>query len=341
MATMDITNAAELTLMANENVMPKRFLASFFKPLQHNTRDVQIDFVNGSQKLAPFVRDGQAATISNRGGFSTRFVHCYGIELKRPTAAFDSLKRQPGEPAVVVGAVSPNVRAAAMAGRDIRELKGMTYRTLEKIISDGFFAGKYDITDAAGSVIDSIDFGRDTALNLDTLNWSQSGYKGIDSDLDDMATGVAQKSGKTATDVILGSAASKAALSNDAFLKKLDTKNLDGLRATMNVTAEGRGARLIGSVGGMRLWRYDEIYKDENGQVHTIVPANGVLVLSDALQATLHQGVVGDNDIGWFASEFAVDTWPEKDPAVQWLRVRSAMLPVIEEINATCVATIA
>jgi hypothetical protein len=64
-------------------------------------------------------------------------------------------------------------------------------------------------------------------------------------------------------------------------------------------------------------------------------------MLSDEMQATLHRGIVGDNDIGWFEGEFAADTWYEKDPSVQWLRLRSAPLPICEQIDATCVATIA
>ena len=63
-------------------------------------------------------------------------------------------------------------------------------------------------------------------------------------------------------------------------------------------------------------------------------------MLSDSMQATLHRGIVGDNDIGWFEGEFAADTWCQKDPSVQWLRLRSAPLPICEQIDATCVATI-
>ena len=340
MATVDITDAKELTLAVNNNVMPKRFLASFFTTVTHQTRDVMIDFVEGSQKLAPFVRDGDKATEAKRGDFKTRFVHCYGIELTRRTSAFEALKRLPGEPAVVVSGLSPAARAAELAGRDLKDLKGMTYRTIEKIIADGFFNGSYDITDAAGNKIDSIDFGRDAALSL-SKTWSGTSYKSIDSDLDAAAVLVGQYSGLTATDIVMGSEAAKIALENDAFLKKLDTKNLDGLRASLTVTADARGARLIGSVGGMRVWRYDEIYKDASGNIQNIVPKNKVLVLSEDLQATLHQGVVGDNDIGWFEGEFCADTWHEKNPAVDYLRVRSAPLPVIEQINASCVITVA
>ena len=111
--------------------------------------------------------------------------------------------------------------------------------------------------------------------------------------------------------------------------------------AAKNFKMEGIGARLVGVIGGLRVWRYDEVFKNAAGNKVSIIPANGVLMLSDEMQATLHRGIVGDNDIDWFEGEFAADTWYEKDPSTQWLRLRSAPLPICEQIDATCVATIA
>lgn len=336
---IDITTASELTLAVNNDTSPRRFLTSFFKPLDHNTRDIMIDFVEGSQKLAPFVRDGDSATVSHRGGYKSRFVHAYGIELKRPTRAFDCLKRLPGEVPVSGKAVKPEVRAAELAGRDLKELKGKVYRTIEKIVSDSFFNGKFDITDKDGKVIDSVDLGRSASHSI-SKTWSTSGYKAIDTDLELMASLINEDSGLTATDAIVGKEAYAKMMQNADFLKKLDTKNLDGVRATMNFKMEGNGARLVGSVGSIRIWRYDEVFKDASNNKVAMVPADKVLMLSDAMQATLHRGIVGDNDIGWFEGEFAADTWYEKDPSVQWLRLRSAPLPICEQIDATCIATI-
>ena len=339
MATVDVTSASELTLAVNNDAAPRRFLASFFKPLDHNTRDIMIDFVEGSQKLAPFVRDGDSATVSHRSGYKTRNVHAYGIELKRPTRAFDCLNRLPGEVPISNKSLDPSVRAAELAGRDLKELKGDVYRTVEKIISDGFFTGTVTIKDKDGVEIDHVDLGLKDTHKLEKT-WSTANYKGIDTDLEEMATLINEDSGLTATDVILGKNVSAKVFQNDAFLKKLDTRNLEGVRAAMNFKMEGLGARLVGSIGGLRLWRYDEIYRDASNNKVSIIPADKLIMLSDSMQATLHRGIVGDNDIGWFEGEFAADTWYQKDPSVQWLRLRSAPLPICEQIDATCVATI-
>lgn len=336
--TIDVADSKELTRQINNNLQPNRFLATFFKTLTHNTKDVMIDFVEGSQKLAPYIRDGQESTITSRDGYSTRNVHCYDISLKRRTTAFDCLKRLPGEAPVTVSAMDPDERASVLSGRDMDELQGRIRRSVEKLISDAMFTGKLSIKDAKGVVIDSVDLGLDASHKL-TKAWSTSNYKGIVSDLEEAATKVAEDSGLTASDVILGSSAADTAYKNDFFLKQLDTKNLAGLAASVNLRVN-RGARLIGAVGGLRIWRYDEIYKDASDKKRSIIPADGVVVLADQLQATLHYGVAGDVENGFFEGEFAADTWFEKDPPVQWLRVRSAPLPIIEQIAGVATITV-
>lgn len=338
MVDIDITDAKELTHQINNNLQPNRFLASFFTTLTHNTKDVMIDFVEGSQKLAPYIRDGQESTITNRDGYATRSVHCYDISLKRRTTAFDCLKRLPGEAPIVANAVSPEDRASELAARDMNELQGRIRRSVEKLISDAMFTGKVSIKDASGKEIDSVDLGLAASHKL-TKAWSTSNYKGVVSDLEEAATKVAEDSGLTASDVILGSSAADTAFKNDFFLKQLDTKNLAGVAATVNLRVN-RGARLVGTVGGLRVWRYDEIYKDASNTKHSIIPADGVVVLADQLQATLHYGIAGDIENGFFEGEFAADTWFEKDPPVQWLRVRSAPLPIIEQIAGLATITV-
>ena len=340
MPTIDITDAKELTRQVQTNLPAKRFLTSFLRPLTHNTKDVMIDFVKDSQKLAPYIRDGQASTVSNRGGYSSRSVHCYDISLKRTTTAFDVLKRLPGEAPVVQGAMSPNERAATLAAADMRDLMNKVYRTTEKMVSDAMFTGAISIKDAAGNNIDSVNFGGSATHNDATSKgWSSASYKGIVSDLDAAAVLISKDSGLTATDVVLGSTAAGYAMQNDHFLKQLDTKNLNIGQAELTVKLQGNGARLVGVINGLRVWRYDEVFQDAAGNVQSMVPANKVLVLSSDMVATLHYGVTGDIENGFFEGESSASTWYEKDPAAQWLRVRSAPLPILEQIDGLAVFT--
>lgn len=336
---IDITDAKELTLAINKNVAPGRFLTSFFKKLTHNTKDVLIDFVEGSQTLAPYIRDGQESTISNRGGYLTRSVHCYDISLKRKTNAFDALKRLPGEAVAVANAKNPSERCAELAARDMSELQGKVYRTIEKKISDALFTGSLDITDAAGNVIETVNLGMKDSHKLSKA-WSSNGYKKIGSDIDAAAVLVARDSGLTATDVIFDSESYATASENDAFIKELDTRFVNNGALNNTVERNGLGARFMGMYKGMRVWRYDEVFKAADGNVYGIIPQNKVVVLSADLQATLHFGIAGDVEHGFFEGEFMADTWYEKDPSCQWIRVRSAPLPIIEQIDGVAVITV-
>lgn len=350
MAAIDITDARELTKVVNNNLAPHRFLTSFFQVQTHNTKDVLIDFVEGSTTIAPYIRDGAESTISNRGGYSSRNIHCYDISLKRRTTAFDALKRLPGEAPIVEGAKSPSERCAELVASDLRDLQNVVNRSIEKAVSDSIFTGSLSIKDADGKVIDSLTLGLKDSHNkikdapatptgTDKLDWSSTSTAiSILGDIEDMASLIGQDSGLTATDIIVGSDVAKTILGNEKFLKNLDTKYLDA--GSLEIAPmQNRGARLLGLVGGLRLWRYDEIYK-EGSTTSPMVPAKKLVVLSNELKATLHYGVAGDIENGFYEGEFAVSTWYEKDPSVQWLRVRSAPLPVIEQIDGLVVASI-
>lgn len=210
---------------------------------------------------------------------------------------------------------SPPTNASELLGNDLFDLMKKVYKTTEKNVSDAMFNGVVNITDVNGNVIDTINLGAKATHNDSTSKgWETASYKGIVKDLDKAAVLIAQDSGLTATDVILGSAAANAAMQNDHFLKMLDTKNLNAGNVELTTKLQGNGARLLGMVNGMRVWRYDEIYKDAMGNVNSIVPANKVLVLSADLAATLHYGVTGDVENGFFEGEASSSTWYEKDP---------------------------
>lgn len=335
---IDITSAQELTVAINKKEVPGRFLSSFFKKLTHNTRDIDIDFVEGSDTIAPYIRDGEASTVSNRGGFATRTVHCYGISLKRKTTAFDCLKRLPGEVIASGKAMSPEARAAELAGRDMKDLQNKIIRTIEKQVSDAMFTGVVSITDANGNEIGSVNLGMKDSHKI-AKTWSTEGYKNIGKDLDDAAVVVAQDSGLTVTDAVFGSSAINEALTNTAFMKQLDTKNVNAGALELTVKRNNLGARYVGMYNGIRIWRYDEKCTIGSESVG-MVPANKVLLISEDIQATLHYGIVGDKKVGYFEGEFMADTFSDDDPPCDWLRVRSAPLPIVEQIDGLAFITV-
>lgn len=343
MDNFEITTPVELTQALIENMPTARFLtANFFGEQVHGTEMVGVDIVKGTRKIAPFVaRNGESVT-SHRDDYTTKFFNTHSISLKRPTDAIDMFKRAPGEGIVYVGSArNPAEAAAEILGRDQAELANMVLRTIEKYASDAFFDGKVTINDANGNELDEIDFGVKASHYITksgTALWTASAAD-IAGDLEDMATLIAQDSGLTATDAILGGKASRALLKNEKVQSLLDVRNLNSGALTLDLTV-GNGARFLGYLGGLRIWRYDETFADNTGAISPIVPANKVLVLSKDIRATVHYGLINDVQGGKFASKMFSKTWEQDDPSVNWLCVKSSPLPVIEQADGFAVATV-
>ena len=339
----DITSPVELTNALLQNMPVKRFFTErFFGEQVHGTETIGVDIVKGTQKIAPYIGKLAEASTSLRDNFVTKFFPTYNISVKRPTNAVDMFKRQPGGDVMFLGGPSnPSERAAALLARDQAELANMVQRTIEKYAADALLNGEVAIKDENGNTLDTISFGRSASHTLGTSDitavWDNGSAK-IVKDIDDMAALVAQDAGIVATDVVLGSAAADAFLADSKVQKVLDIRNLNSGVVELNLKANG-GARFLGFIGGLRIWRYDEVWNN-NGTITPIMPAKKVLVIGDSLRATVHYGLINDVKGGQFATKMFSKTWEQPDPSIQWLLVRSAPLPVVEQADGVVCATV-
>lgn len=339
----DITSPVELTRALLQNMPVKRFFTErFFAEEIHGTEKVDIDIVKGTQKIAPYVGKLAEASTSLRGNFVTKSFPTHNIAIKRPTNAVDMFKRQPGGDVMYIdGPSNPSERAAALLARDQAELANMVQRTIEKYAADALLDGEIAIKDENGNTLDTINFGRDASHTLSTSDitavWNNGSAK-IVKDLNDMAALVARDAGITATDAVLGADAADAFMEDSKVQKILDIRNVDSGTVKLDLKANG-GYRFLGYIGGLRIWRYDEVWNN-NGTITPIMPAKKVLVLGDSLRATVHYGLINDVKGGQFATKMFSKTWEQDDPSIQWLLVRSAPLPVVEQADGVVCATV-
>lgn len=330
---LDLTSPITLTEKLNENLPPKRFFTeNFFGEQIHGTVGVGVDIIKGSTKIAPYGARGEAATVATREGFVTKTFNTYSISLKRPTSAIDLFKRAPGESVTYVGQRNAQDAAVEMMARDQAELANMVNRAIEKYAVDALVNGSLTILG------DTIDFGVD-GTHKPTLQtkWAKNAGDPL-GDIEDWAALIAKDSGLTATDLVMASDVKKVLFSNADFLKALDTRMLNAGQATLDLKV-GRGARFLGMVGGIRLWVYDEVYNN-NGTVTSIMPAKKVILISEDIRATVHYGLIDDVQGGKFAAKMFSKTWEQDDPSIQWVGVKSAPLPVIEQAGGYVVATV-
>lgn len=334
---IDLTSPIYLTESLNEVLPPRRFFTeNFFGEMVHGTTGVAVDIIKGSTKIAPYGARGEAASVVGRDGYQTKVFNTYSISLKRPTTAVEMFKRAPGENVMYVGeGRDASVAAAELMAHDQAELAAMVNRAIEKYAVDALIDGQLTILG------ETISFGTQAthkpSLN-NTTKWNGgSGAKPLDN-LETYAALVAQDSGLTATDVVLGSTAKAALFGNADFLKVLDTRMLNAGQANLDLKV-GRGARFLGMVGGLRLWAYDEVYNN-NGAITPIMPADKIIVISDAIRATVHYGLIDDVQGGKFATKMFSKTWEQQDPSIQWVGVKSAPLPVVEQCDGYVAATV-
>lgn len=332
---LDLTSPVTLTKKLNEHLPPKRFFTeTFFGEQVHGTVGVAVDIVKGSTKIAPYGARGEAATVATRDGFVTKTFNTYSISLKRPTTAIDMFKRAPGEAVTYVGERNAATAAAELMSRDQAELANMVNRAIEKYAIDALFNGSLTILG------ETISFGMQNSHNVDvsaSKPWDGSSAD-IEGDVEGLATVVAQDSGLTITDMVLGSTARKAFMSNTKVLKNLDTRNLDAGNLKLDLMVN-RGARFLGVYGGIRCWAYDEVWNN-NGTITPMVPANKVILLSKDMRATVHYGLIDDVQGGKFAAKMFSKTWAQEDPSIQWVGVKSSPLPVIEQVDGYAIATV-
>ncbi len=332
---MDIQNPVELTEALNEHLPPQRFFTSqFFGEQVHGTIGVMVDIVKGTTKIAPYGHRGAEATVAYREGYESKTFNTCPINLKRPTDSVDMLKRMPGEAVTYIGNRNAEAAAVALMAHDQAELANMVNRAIEKYAIDALVNGSLSV---AG---ETIDFGvkqTHKVTKTGTAKWDGNAAK-ILGDLEDWQGLIAQDSGLTGTDLILGKTARKAFMENADVKKDLDIRNLDGVNLKIDLMI-GRGARYLGNLGGLRVWAYDEVY-DNAGTPTAMVPDAKAILISKDIRATVHYGAIDDVQGGRFATKMFSKTWATEDPSVQWVCVKSAPLPVIEQADGYVVATV-
>ena len=318
----DITSPVELTNALLQNMPVKRFFTErFFGEEIHGTETIGVDIVKGTQKIAPFVGKLSEASTSLRDNFTTKFFPTYNIALKRPTNAVDMFKRAAGGDITFVGGPSdPSERATALLQRDQAELANMVNRTIEKYAADALLNGEVAIKDDAGNTLDTISFGRSDSHTLSTGDitavWNNGSAKIVD-DIDNMAALVAQDAGITATDVVLGSVAAQAFLADSKVAKVLESAVFD--------------------MALIFIGKFSETVEDQNGLEAIKVTFNSG-ILFDTNKADLKQA--SKNELSQFATKMFSKTWEQDDPSIQWLLVRSAPLPVVEQADGVVCATV-
>jgi len=336
---MDIYSTGVLARVIAELPAPAPFiLNSFFRELQTETsEEIHFDVDTGRRRLAPFVAPIVAGKVVQSKGYVTKTFKPAYVKDKRVFDSTRPFKRTIGER--IGGELSPAQRVQALLASDLQDQLQMLARRQEVMAVEALRTGKVTVEgDEYPTVV--VDFGRHAELTVNLAQGKRWGEAGVDplADVQAWSLNVTKHSGATANTLVMDVEAWKLFSASESVQKLLDRfRGNDRL----NVTVTGEGGRYMGNIGDFDIWVYAGFYEDpKSGQSVPYLPEHTVIITSPDLEGTRAYGAIRDEEAGFQAMPYFSKSWVEKDPAVRYLLLQSAPLPVPYRVNASMSAKV-
>ncbi|MCZ7608902.1 MAG: major capsid protein [Ignavibacterium sp.] len=339
---------AALTEAVNQMQQVPSFIRDllFKRKETHATKTVLVDVIVGGQKIAPFVKRGNAAKVVGNLGVKASQVEPPQIRLKKFLTPGDLFyTRGAGAPIFVPGGVAGNdpIQSARMQkmAMEQKDLKDNVDRTIELLCAKAL-GGSYSLVQDDGTY--SIDFSMPAANKPTLTSTAKWDAPTTCTPLKNMRAWktIAQKaSGKIPTIAIMNSTTFELWLAADEVVKYLDKLKINlGSVETQNTILEA-GAEKRAKIDGLEYYVYDGVYTDANGAQQPMIPNNVVALVSPNADHRLMFAGMEDLEAGTVVGEYFSKDWVEKDPSGLWLLVESHPLPSVLEPAANIYATVA
>ena len=336
---MDIFSTGVLARVVAELPAPAPFiLNSFFTAIQtEQSEEIHFDIANGKRRLAPFVSPIVAGQVVASQGYTTKTFKPAYVKDKRVFDSNRPFKRAIGER--IGGEMNPAQRLQALLASDLQDQLNMLTNRQEVMAIEALRTGKVIVKGDQYPEVE-VDFGRHADLTktlTSTARWGESGVEPL-TDVETWSMLVTEHSGATANTVVMDVKAWNL-FSASAKVQKL----LDRFRGAdqLNATVTGAGGRYMGNIGSFDIWVYAGWYEHPETKVLTkFLPDHTVIITSPDLEGTRAYGAIRDEEAGFQAVPYFSKSWVEKDPAVRYLLLQSAPLPVPYRVNAAMCATV-
>lgn len=314
----------------------------FADRVQFVTSEIAFDKLEMDRKLAPFVSPRVAGKARKPRSRTVRTFEPAYVKPKHEVDPSENFVRLEGEQ--LNGELSPEQRLMLNIERLLEDQDRQITRREEWMCAQVLQTGSVVVEGEDYPAV-TIDFARDAELTVvhgPGARWGDNGVSALD-DIRDFAALIAEKSGGTATEVILGSKASRLFQKDSEVRSILDNRRQAGGQMQLGPVATGSQnivAAPLGFVGQFNFWQYSQIYKDDAGVTQQMFPEYGCLVVApDAFYGAFCHGAIRDNAALQAMARFP-KMWNEQDPSVTFLMTQSAPLPVPRDIDATLFATV-
>lgn len=335
-----------------EKLPPVRtfFRSTFFRNEEtFVTESVDVDFVKGSRKVAPFVHRVIGGKTVPNTGYETKTYTPPLVAPDKITTVDDLLKRQPGES--IVSGRTPAERAVLKMSRDFVELRDMIARREELMCVQSIFTGTIPIIGEGLNEIIDFGFTNKETITTATKKWSNAASDPI-GDLKRWHKAV-QKNGFTNCDMcIMADDVATAFVNHEKVQKILDVKNYN--LAVIQPRQLPNGVTYIGTIHELALdiYTYNEWYLDDwtdpdpkNATEKPMVPDGTLAMLSSNANYSMYYGAItlideNTKNFRTVEGKYVPDTWVKRKPARRFLQLQSAPLSVPHEVDSWYVAKV-
>lgn len=326
------------------------FRSTFFRHEEtFVTESVDVDFVKGSRKVAPFVHRVIGGKTVPNTGYETKTYKPPLVAPDKITTIDDLLKRQAGEN--MYSGRTPAQRAILKMSADFKELRDMIARREELMCTQSIFTGAIPIIGEGLNEI--IDFGFTNKEKITTAakKWSNAASDKM-GDLERWHKTV-QKTGFTNCDMcIMADDVATAFINDEKVQKALDVKNYN--LAVIQPKQLPDGVTYIGTIHrlGMDIYTYNEWYLDDwtdpdpkKATEKPMVPNGTLVMLSSKAEYSMYYGAITlvseiTGEFRTVEGKYVPDMWAKRKPARRFLQLQSAPLPVPHDVDSWFVAEV-
>lgn len=338
----NIYDTHELREMVEISQPLNQFLLNmFFNPIVESDAEViTFDVMNEPDTLAPFVSPCTAGKPRRKEGFSTQSFKPPYIKIKGHVSPCDTVKRLPGE--AIGGSLTQQARLDMAIDKEISAHSRKKMRRMEWMAAKALQDGKFTVT---GEDVpeQEIDFGRSASLTYDVTStgnvvWTDTANAEPLEDLETASGLVLDEVGIGGADVIMNSATYKAFSKVASVKTDLDCRR--GVDGEVTLTPQVAAKNLFkGTIGGFRIWVYNDSYLDDAGVRQKMIDDGKVIVVAggeDGLGGYQAYGAIQDLE-SLQPTDIFTKMWEEKDPSGMCILSQSAGIVIPSRVNAVAV----
>ncbi|WP_373220893.1 major capsid protein [Mediterraneibacter gnavus] len=326
------------------------FRSTFFRNEEtFVTKNVDVDFVKGSRKVAPFVHRVIGGKTVPNTGYETKTYTPPLVAPDKITTVDDLLNRQPGES--ITSGRTPAERAVLKMSSDFAELRDMIARREELMCVQSIFTGTIPIIGEGLNEIIDFGFTNKETITTATKKWSNAASDPI-GDLKRWHKAVQQKGFTNCDMCIMADDVATAFVNHEKVQKLLDVKNYN--LAVIQPRQLPNGVTYIGTIHELALdiYTYNEWYLDDwtdpdpkNAAEKPMVPDGTLALLSSNANYSMYYGAItlideNTKNFRTVEGKYVPDTWVKRKPARRFLQLQSAPLSVPHDVDSWFVAKV-